>query len=428
MQNKSYIDPMVPGLMSGVSRLINLVTESTTLMVSSAGCLGELHLQAGYHGEKLDCPMISPLIMENDIIFGMEERVNKIVQNILATNNKKKILFIVSSNTSEIIGEDYTSIASSQANGDTKILYIEGGNYSGDQFTGFERVLDKICLNIIDGTLQKIDNSVNIIGIIGDELSAEKDVDELTRLLSLADISINCIFIKKGTTFDQLRRASQARLNIVVNEEFGLSLAEKMKEMYNIPYVFVLPYGIKGTIDFINKVCNFFGKDEKGEKVLQDEINTLTPFLQKALTYVYSSLNCIVSGDPSFAVGLSTILKEVGINPRLICLRSGPGDNLKQILDNLKSELDFCDLEIFVTNDYVEYINKIKTVADSVSIIFGSSLDQQIPYLCNGKLKVIELSYPCWYEIDKLENPIMGVNGIKNIAQRYGTFYNTNNF
>ena len=98
---------------------------------------------------------------------------------------------------------------------------------------------------------------VNLLGLSIYQKYHAGDINELKRLLSLCGIDVNSALLCEST-IDEIRRVPDAALNIVVDPDYGLGVAEELKSRFGTPYVssdYGYPVGFKAMEELLQKVC-----------------------------------------------------------------------------------------------------------------------------------------------------------------------------
>ena len=192
-----------------------------------------------------------------------------------------------------------------------------------------EMVIDKLCepsgdsegcdSDSVDHAAASADStsgpSVNLIGFSLYQKYHAGDIAELTRLLGLCGIKVNTAFLCESTV-DEIRKLSKADLNVVVDPDWGLKIAEELEDRFGTPFIeseYGYPVGFKAAEKLISDICSKLSADP--EPALDElkrarakayielaRINSLTG-LPKGASYK-------VTGTPAVKRGYSTFLTE----------------------------------------------------------------------------------------------------------------------
>jgi nitrogenase molybdenum-iron protein alpha/beta subunit len=103
------------------------------------------------------------------------------------------------------------------------------------------------------GTASK--NRINLLGMSLLQRNLTGDIAELTRLLALVGVTINCI-PGAGSGVTQLRNIANADLNVVIHPEYGIQTAQRLNQLFGTPMYLQhgLPIGFEATEQWISAI------------------------------------------------------------------------------------------------------------------------------------------------------------------------------
>lgn len=356
----------------------------------------------GSLNSKDEAKIYSTHMNQNDVTFGKYDRLEEAIVEI----DKKiepKCIFVMASSITPITGEDIISVC--EILKDTiksKLIPISTGRLKDDYNIGIEYALEMLVKEIVTQN-DKDESKYNILGFNIDKYNYLSDSIELERIMKeLFNKELNTIFTTNSRIKD-IENAAKASLNIVVRKE-ALKAAKYMKENYDIPYVYHNLYGLKNTIKFVESV-----KKVDGYKLDEDRYNKEIHFVKKNMLsikrkfYFYDKTkDCAVFGAYDTVIGMSDMLKELGLNV-----------DRKEVL--YKTD---CNDECILINtsevDRMNYLNHKELLillgdGPSIDMYHNSKLDIQVS---NPNLETINI-YPyipfigfrgCVYMIEKILN------------------------
>ncbi|MFU8653909.1 nitrogenase component 1 [Methanotorris formicicus] len=338
---------------------------------------------------------------QRDLIYGAEDKcllaIKKVYENF-------KPSFIVSMDccSSGILGEDLESVVeNAKKEINTEVIYFSGAGYHSLAYYGYEEALE----GLIKFMEQKeiIKNSINLIGIKIDDFKVKEDIEEIKRICNNAGIGINAILTYD--TFENIKNAPNAELNVVFGD--GIKLAEEMKKKFGIPYVIVdYPYGLNGTLEFLNAMDEFFDVNFDFVEKEKEKINKIVEKVQFYLKGFYG-MSCAVVGDYK-AIGFAKFLSdEIGFD--IDTLGISKFYNMENKLKEIK---DF--VENVVIDDRKELEDKI--MKNDIEVLFGSTYEKKIAQ--EKGIPLIRFSYPVVDEVSLINSPLAGFNGIPTIIER----------
>ena len=293
-----------------------------------------------FHQPRLPCTLLDG----NRLIMGASERLDDLYSIIV--KDGPGMIGIVNSPGASLTGENLDRCVS-----DIPTITVDSHEFSKSMFDGFSdcsvRIIDGLCSgkDVKKGT-------VNVFGLSIWHLNFEEEVEELSRILSMCGVEVNC-FLCAGSTVDQIREIPSAELNIVVDRDFGLRAAEHCRERFGTDYVVIPPIGFDSTEKMIKEVCSRLGKDPTAaledsrtwrRKAAKRISMTVSRYVRiSGRTFSVHSTPCIADSVAAF------ILDYIGIVPVAV-QHDGPGND--------------SDLGVPVSDDIWD---------DHADIVYGSS-------------------------------------------------------
>ena len=225
----------------GVAGMVPLIKNSYALLLGPAICLYNAKLTINLRALTSDPRPDNLLLLsffQEDIIFGAHEKVKRAVIEA-DSKYQPEVLFVVTTCTQEIIGEDFdAAIEEIRPEVRAQLLVIHTDNFTcEDAAPGIERTFfalaDLMQLQAVE------EKSVNLLGL---RMPGGRKTEPV-RLLESKGINIKNV-IPSYSTPAEIARAPGARLNIVL-EHYALPLAEKMKESFGTEYIYCeRPYAL----------------------------------------------------------------------------------------------------------------------------------------------------------------------------------------
>ncbi|MFC2063015.1 nitrogenase component 1, partial [Chloroflexota bacterium] len=317
-----------------------------------AGCglmIREVMLRE-YYDEGETC---STALWERDVIFSGEDKLRRGIIKALKIF-KPAFIGIVPGTAATLIGDDMDGVVNStrewlaEEHGiKIPIISVRTSALEGNKITGFNLATEALVEKVVAEPAQKRTKTVNIFGVMGEMPNANADAMEMRRLLGELGIEVNEVFISESEVED-IQRAAEANLNIVVSEVLGVEAAKKMDQRFGIPYIVVpYPIGVTNTKRFLQEAASHIGV-EKGRvnKLIAKEVDTVKTAMRKAsftAAHVrvtpFIGSKAIVVGDSTHVLGITRFLKEEwGVNPALLALRTHTEESL-ELLRGLEKEL-----------------------------------------------------------------------------------------
>jgi nitrogenase molybdenum-iron protein beta chain len=241
--------------LSGALAAISAMPDTVAIIHSAAGCGGGLgvstSLSAGYLGAGYCSGLSSPssAITESEIIFGGAERLHEQIQSTLELIDAR--LYVVATGCmTEMIGDDVFGTVNEFD--DEPLIAINTPSFKGNSYAGYEILMDGIFNRYLHPVSQKDTKLVNLFGIIpAYDPFFRGDLEEISRLLNNLGFKVNTFFTP-DQTFENIKSAPSASLNIVFSHVYGNTFAEKFKARHNTPFWATdLPIGAEATDRFL---------------------------------------------------------------------------------------------------------------------------------------------------------------------------------
>jgi nitrogenase molybdenum-iron protein alpha/beta subunit len=205
--------------------------------------------------------LYSTHIDDIDVTLGGVERVTDAI-DVIVRKDGVKAVFLLPSAVPEIIGTDFTTLVADIAPCYPSVDIIHFG-FSG-LTTEFNRGVRECLLTLVTKLAGDISADkkpyFNIIGSCADFMRFHGDADELVRIMRGAfGMEPRCI-LTSGASIDDIRAIGAAQINLVVRKE-GVPAAEYLAERFGTRFLEDRPYGIKGTMKWIDDIAGLTGAD-----------------------------------------------------------------------------------------------------------------------------------------------------------------------
>ena len=209
-------------------------------------------------------------IGQSEAVFGGMDALRESVR--LALERRPGAVIVISSCVSGIIGDDVQAVEDMSTPDIPVIVIPADGDINGDYMTGIEMCMHTLAERIVDPSVPKRENCVNLIGETGVANNTDINYRTVKGLLEGMGVSINCRFLGDATA-EELRRLTAAPLNIVaVDGPDNRKLEAWLREKYGLEfYDGYLPVGYRETAEFLRKIAAFFGRPEAAGDVIARE-------------------------------------------------------------------------------------------------------------------------------------------------------------
>ncbi|MCE5287031.1 MAG: hypothetical protein LLG02_14465 [Pelosinus sp.] len=336
--------------LGGALTTLLALPKAVPIVHSSGGCAGTLsntyNLSAGYRGAGYCGGTMTPTsnIVERDIVFGGEERLEEQIINTLKIIDGD-LYFVITGCQVEIIGDDAVGITRRFKDQKPAVLAASTPGFSGNSFVGYDVVLTTLVNEFIDQKSEKAPKTVNLLGIVpGQDVFFRGNIREITRLLSLVGIKANTFF-GDGESIDKIKDYGDASLSIVFSENYGVTTAKAFEETHQIPYITAdLPIGPTRTAAFLRKIGEqLVVEKEIIEAVIASESQYFFSYFERILD-AYVDLDfqryAIINADTAYAFSLTSFLADdLGWVPHLVVINDDIDDLKKKEYEHKFSQL-----------------------------------------------------------------------------------------
>ncbi len=396
------------------------------------GCVMFVRLLFAQHF-KDNFEVASSSVHEDGAVFGATNRVEEAVDVLLMRYPEVKVVPIISTCSTEIIGDDIDGVVTKLNNGllkekyadrEVHLIAIHTPSFVGSMISGYDIALKDFVVHFAEksepnGKLNLLTGWVN-----------PGDVKELKHLLSLMDVdatvlleieSFDSPLLPDGTgkshgstTIDDLKGTANAVGTIALAQYETGRAAKYLEKEFNLPTIIgPTPIGIRNTDVFLKNVQRLTDKPitqalvhERG--IAMDALADLTHmFLADKKVAIY--------GNPDLVIGLAQFCLDLEMKPVLLLLGDdnphyAEDPRLKEMTDNV----DF-DMQIVTNADLWDLDGRLKRGEVELDIILGHSkgrwaaIDNNVPMLRVG--------FPTYDRAGLYRYPVMGYAGATWLAE-----------
>jgi nitrogenase molybdenum-iron protein alpha/beta subunit len=178
-------NPLWPCAMTGAAACCAGFEGLTVVIHGSSGCYY-------YPATLLHAPLHGTFIMENEVIFGTEQRLREVLDGLSGTGNKIAVILTC---VPSAMGEDIRSILS-----DYEVILVDSPGFSGDVEAGYRHAL-----SILAPSVDPDREGINIDGACLFDPFFLGNIREIKRLLDNASVPAGTVFCS-----DRLENVSHA--------------------------------------------------------------------------------------------------------------------------------------------------------------------------------------------------------------------------
>ncbi len=403
------------------------------LVHGGQGCVMFVRLIFSQHFKE-SFELASSSVHEEGAVFGALKRVEEGVDVLLMRYPHVRVIPIISTCSTEIIGDDIDGVVVKLNEGLLKEKYadrevylvpIHSPSFVGSMISGY----DSAVRDIVKYFATKSDPNGKINLFTG--WVNPGDVTALKHLLSEMDIEANLLFeieefdsplmpdgqhVSHGeTTVEDLRDTGNAFASIALNRYEGGKAAQYLEDELGIPATIgPTPIGIRNTDAFLQTLKKITGKPipqalVKERGIAIDALTDLTHmFLAEKKVAIY--------GNPDLVIGLAQFCIDLEMKPMLLLLGD---DNPNYARDprilKLKEKVDW-DMDIITNSDLFEMEDRIKNKGLDLDLILGHSKGRftAIDY----KIPMVRVGFPTYDRAGMYRHPVVGYAGAIWLAEQ----------
>jgi len=397
------------------------------------GCVMFVRLIFSQHFKE-SFELASSSLHEDGAVFGACGRVEEAVDVLLSRYPDVKVVPIITTCSTEIIGDDVDGVIKKLNEGllkekfpgrEVHLIAMHTPSFVGSMISGYD-----VAVRDVVRHFAKRDNPNNKINLLTGWVNPG-DVKELKHLLAEMDIQANVLFeiesfdspvlpdgsaVSHGnTTIEDLTDTGNAMATFALNRYEGTKAAEFLQKTFKIPAIIgPTPIGIRNTDSFLQQLRAVTGKAipqslvrERGVAI--DALADLTHmFLAEKRVAIY--------GAADLVIGLAEFCLDLEMKPVLLLL----GDDNSKYPDDprvkaLKENVDH-DMEIIMNADFWELENRIKNEGLELDLILGHSKGRFISI--DYGIPMLRVGFPTYDRAGLYRYPTVGYGGAMWLAEQ----------
>jgi nitrogenase molybdenum-iron protein beta chain len=376
----------------------------------------------------------SSSVHEDGAVFGAVKRVEEAVDVLLMRYPHVKIIPIISTCSTEVIGDDIDGVVTKLNGGLLKEKYagrevhlipIHSPSFVGSMVSGYDVAVKDFVSHF--ARKEQANGKLNLIT----GWANPGDVSALKHLLSEMQIDATVLFeienfdsplmpsgntVSHGdTTIEDLTGTANALGTIALNRYEGGKAADFLEKEFDVPAIIgPTPIGIRNTDTFLHNLRTMTGKPIPQSLVRERglAIDALTDLVHMFL----ADKKVAIYGNPDLVIGLAEFCLDLEMKPVLLLLGDdnpnyGNDPRIKALQENIAY-----DMEIITNADLWELENRIKSEGFELDLILGHSkgrftaIDNNIP--------LVRVGFPTYDRAGLYRHPVVGYAGAIWLAEQ----------
>ena len=397
------------------------------------GCVMFVRLIFSQHFKE-SFELASSSVHEEGAVFGAVKRVEEGIDVMLMRYPHVKVIPIITTCSTEVIGDDVDGLVNKLNEGLLKEKYpgrevhlvpIHAPSFVGSMISGYDSAVKDVVAYFAEkgeptGKLNVFTGWVN-----------PGDVTALKHLLAEMEIEANVLFeiesfdsplmpegqhVSHGeTTVEDLRETGRAAASIALNRYEGGKAAQFLEKKFGIPATIgPTPIGIRNTDTFLQTLKTITGKPIPASLVKERgiAIDALTD-----LTHMFfAEKKVAIYGNPDLVIALAQFCIDLEMKPMLLLLGD---DNSSYATDprilELQANVDW-DMENVTNADFWEMEDLIKNKGLELDLILGHSKGRFTAI--DNKIPMVRVGFPTYDRAGMFRHPVVGYAGAIWLAEQ----------
>lgn len=403
------------------------IKDCIAIVHGGQGCVMFVRLTMSQH-YKESFELASSSVHEDAAVFGALNRVEEGVDVLLMRYPNVKVIPIITTCSTEVIGDDVDGLVLKLEDGLLKEKYadrevhlipIHTPSFVGSQVTGFD-IAVKAFVEHFAKKEGPCNGKINLFtGWVN-----PADTTELKSLLAEMDVDATILFenetfdspimpdgnhISHGeTTIEDLESTANAIATIALNRYEVGKAAKYLEIKHDVPAVIgPTPIGIRNTDTFLANVRKLTGKAIP-ESLVRKRGIALDAIADVSHMFL-TGKKVAIYGNPDLVIGLAEYCIDLEMEPVLLLLGD---DNTTYGTDPriiaLKEGAPF-DMEIVTNADFWELEDRIKNKGLKLDLILGHSKGRFIAI--DNNIPMLRVGYPVYDRAGGFRHPVMGYAG-----------------
>ncbi len=390
------------------------------------GCVMFVRLLISQH-LKESFEIASSSVHEDGAVFGALDRVETAVDVLLSRYPHVKVVPIISTCSTEVIGDDIDGLitkleegllAEKFADREVHLLPIHTPSFVGSMVSGY----DVAVRDFVKKFAQKGEPNGKINLITG--WVNPGDVKELKHLLAEMGIDATVLFeiesfdsplmpdgkaVSHGsTTIEDLQATGSAVHTFALNRYEGAKAAQFLEKKFKVPSTIgPTPIGIRNTDTLLKKLSAVTGKPIP-ESLVRERGIALDAIADVAHMFL-ADKKVAIYGNPDLAIGLAEFCLDLEMRPQLLLL----GDDNSGYVDDprikaLQDNVDY-HMEIVTNADFWDLEDRIKNKGLELDLILGHSKGRFVSI--DNNIPMVRVGFPTYDRAGIFRNPVVGYAG-----------------
>jgi nitrogenase molybdenum-cofactor synthesis protein NifE len=220
----------------GAMIVLGCIADAAHLVHGPIACLGNSWESRGTVTTKgeLHRRAYTTDLSELDIVYGAADKLRKAIRET-AADSRPRAIFVYATCVTGMIGEDiHAACREAEAELGIPVIPVDAPGFVGPKNLG-NRVAGEVLLERVIGTAEPAAVAPLAVNLVG-EYNIAGDQDLIEPLLERAGFTVHAR-LTGNATFDEIRGAHRAHLNVVVCGRALINVARGMQRRWGVPFV-----------------------------------------------------------------------------------------------------------------------------------------------------------------------------------------------
>lgn len=403
------------------------IKDCIAIVHGGQGCVMFVRLTMSQH-YKESFELASSSLHEDAAVFGALNRVEEGVDVLLMRYPDVKVIPIITTCSTEVIGDDIDGLVGKLERGLLKEKYpdrevhlipIHTPSFVGSQVSGYDVAVKAF----VEHFAKKEGDCNGKINLLAGWVNPA-DITELKSLLAAMDVKANVLFeiesfdspimpdgnhISHGeTTIEELKSTANAIGTLALNRYEGARAANYLEQEFDVPAIIgPTPIGIRNTDTFLANVKKMTGKAIP-ESLVRKRGIALDAIADVSHMFL-TGKKVAIYGNPDLVVGLAEFCIDLEMEPVLLLL----GDDNKSYANDprikaLQEGVSF-EMEIVTNADFWDLEDRVKNKGLQLDLILGHSKGRFVAI--DNNIPMVRVGYPVYDRAGGFRHPVVGYDG-----------------
>ncbi len=320
----------------GARVVLNPITDAFHIVHGPIGCASYTWDIRGSlsSGSELYRNSFSTDLSEKDVVFGGEKKLTAAIDEIMQ-KHAPKVIFVYATCIVGVIGDDVEAVCRhAEKKYGIRVIPVKSPGFSGNKSYGYKMACNAIMELILPHMNGGPKHGVNILG----DFNLAGEMWIIKNYLSEIGIDVKAT-VTGDASYETLKQAPTAALNIVQCAGSMTYLAKRMEEEMGIPFIKVSFFGVEDTSASLIRVAEAVGTPSNADRarlLAKREEQRLKGFLDAYMPKLAGKKAAIYVGGGFKAISLIRQFNALGIKTVVVGTQTGKPEDyeiISQLVD-----------------------------------------------------------------------------------------------